>query len=415
VVFHGLGLGLLAEGRALKLCIVSQSALPALSPAHKHGHLGGAEVQLALLARALARQGHEVSLVVAATRWPTGPGEPWQLQGIRLLRSFEPEAGWPVWRFIHPRGSGLWRALRQADADTYLCSTAGVELAWMAAYCRLHGKRLVFRVASDSDCDPARLLVRWARDRWLYHRGLHAADAVLVQSAVQMDLLARHHGIRGVQVRGLVDAPASVPPAGAAEGCWRTSEASDAPIASPIDALWVANLRALKRPEMFLALARAHPALRFHMAGGPSPGEEALFDVVRREALGIPNLHFHGPVPYLDIGALFDRARLLVNTSRVEGFPNTFLQAWVRGIPVLTTFDPDGLVAREGLGVHAADADAAHALHAGLKALQHPPSHAEASRRAIAYMHHHHGAEDVLAPYLAALQPTLRRHLLPPR
>jgi glycosyltransferase involved in cell wall biosynthesis len=37
-----------------------------------------------------------------------------------------------------------------------------------------------------------------------------------------------------------------------------------------------------------------------------------------------------------------------------EGMPNVFLESWMRGVPVLSLqVDPDGIIARHGLGVAA--------------------------------------------------------------
>jgi glycosyltransferase involved in cell wall biosynthesis len=68
----------------------------------------------------------------------------------------------------------------------------------------------------------------------------------------------------------------------------------------------------------------------------------------------LPNVTCLGAVPYSEVGRLFSRARVFLNTSEIEGFPNTFLQAWIRGVPVATFFDPDHLVSREQLGHSAA-------------------------------------------------------------
>lgn len=53
----------------------------------------------------------------------------------------------------------------------------------------------------------------------------------------------------------------------------------------------------------------------------------------------------------------FRRARLFVNTSAHEGFPNTFLQAWSQGIPVISFVDPDDLIRKNRLGLVVHDID----------------------------------------------------------
>ena len=47
---------------------------------------------------------------------------------------------------------------------------------------------------------------------------------------------------------------------------------------------------------------------------------------------------------------LYQKARMFCNTSAAEGFPNTYPEAWSHGLPIVATFDPDGIVVRNGLG-----------------------------------------------------------------
>ena len=364
----------------MRICLVSLRALPALSEEHKHERLGGAEVQHAQLAAALVRLGHEVRLVVA----DFGQRDGAVYEGVTTLKAFRESAGLPGLRFIHPQWTGLWSAIARADADVYYYSCAGMILGMLALYCGRHDRRLVFRVASDVDCDPDKVEIRRRRDRWLYQYGLKRTDAVLVQTVNQQQALLKNYGLPSTVVGMLVAPPSR----------------SAAAAAKDIDVLWVANLRQIKRPDRLVAIARAIPGTRFHMAGAMVPGEEELYKRIEAEARELPNLTFHGAVPYMDVGKLFDRARVFANTSELEGFPNTYLQAWVRGIPVVTTFDPDGLVKSAGLG---SSHTSVPEMIEGLEELLHSEAaYGSAREAALQFMDQRFGEKSVLASYLDA-------------
>jgi glycosyltransferase involved in cell wall biosynthesis len=98
-------------------------------------------------------------------------------------------------------------------------------------------------------------------------------------------------------------------------------------------------IRTHKRPELALELARRLPHRRFVMVGGPGLSGAALYERIRREAASLPNVEMTGFLPLSEVEGRFDAARVLVNTSSIEGMPNTFLQAWARGVPTLGTVD----------------------------------------------------------------------------
>lgn len=373
----------------MKICLVGLDNLPVLAPEYRWHTVGGESVQQTLLARALAARGHEVSMVTADYGQPDAAV--WD--DIRVYKAYRPEAGLPVVRFLHPRWSGLWSAVTRANAQLYYTSCAGMHVALLALYCLRHGARMVFRCASDGDCDPARLLIRYTRDRWLYGYGLRRAHAVLVQSSAQAASLWRHYGLAG-RLAGMLVEPAR--PQGERD----------------IDVLWVGNIRQVKRPDRVLMLAAQLPEVRIHMVGGPLPGEGALYERVRREAARSPNLTFHGRLAYQDASAMYSRARLLVNTSEVEGFPNVYLQSWIHGVPVVTYLDPDGVIQRKGLGAVAESP--LRMRDAVLQLLGDGSALAEMSARCRDFMAQEFAEERILAPYLAAFEEALRNRVPTP-
>jgi glycosyltransferase involved in cell wall biosynthesis len=90
-----------------------------------------------------------------------------------------------------------------------------------------------------------------------------------------------------------------------------------------------------------------------------------------------------------------------VNTSDYEGFPNTFLQAWIRRLPVVAFCDPDGVIQRRGLGKVSVDAQR---MIGDLDALLGDPLECrEIGARAHAFADREFSAPQIAAKYVELL------------
>jgi glycosyltransferase involved in cell wall biosynthesis len=306
------------------VCFVAPHAWPVLSRDPHLEVVGGAEVQQAILARLFAANGYRVSMIALDYGQPGVA----RVDGVTAYKAFAPRAGAPLLRFLHPRMTSMWRALRNADADIYYCRSASVWLWLVTAFCRRRGRRSVYAGASDKDFVPdIGGQMRYARDRWLYRRGLAAVDRIVAQNETQRASCRAVHGREAVVI----------------PSCYQPPENKD--FAKTADrVLWVGMLHENKRPELFLELAARLPRRRFVMIGGPREGSRAFFERIRARAGALPNLELTGFLPLAQVEPWFDRARVLVNTSTYEGMPNTFLQAWARGVPTVATVDVDAPV-----------------------------------------------------------------------
>ncbi|HEV7714221.1 MAG TPA: glycosyltransferase family 4 protein [Steroidobacteraceae bacterium] len=363
------------------ICFVGLANLSVLAREYGHVGVGGAEVQQTLLAKALARRGYEVSMVVADYGQPDGAS--WD--GVTTWRAYNLAAGLPLVRFIHPRWTAVWSALKRADADVYYVSGAGMLLGLVTMFARQYGRKVIFRVASTSDCDPVTLRVKFWRDKRLYAYGLKRADVVLAQTGEQQRKLFECYGRDSRIAASLAEDGGRCPPFDERD----------------IDVLWVGSFRPLKRPQLLLDLARKLPELRFVMAGGPYPDHADLFEDIGRQAAGLANVEFRGAIPYHEVHNLYERARLLVGTSEIEGFPNTYLQAWTHGAPVVAYLDPENLIAQKGLGrVVTTPDEMASAVNAVLAA---ESEWSDASARSRTYAAARLDENTMLAPYIEAI------------
>jgi len=246
------------------------------------------------------------------------------VKGVNVRKLYGPDAGLPVVRFVYPRLTTLWRVLKEVDADVYYQRTSAALTGLMAMFCKRHGKKSIYSGASDVDFVRGKQEIGLARDRWLFEHGLKNVDRVFVQNENQLGNAKAHYDRDGVLIPNCYAAP---------------------PDATPADpngyVLWVASVKPQKRPELFLDLAERMPQHKFVVIGGSDAsgrGEE-FARAIRERAATLPNVEFKGFMPFIEADRMFSGARVLVNTSLYEGFPNTFLQAWARGVPAVSFVD----------------------------------------------------------------------------
>jgi glycosyltransferase involved in cell wall biosynthesis len=315
----------------MKVCIVSLNIVPYFHSSSDR-QFGGAEVQAAVLARAFSSAGAEVSLVVSDL--PEGVELP-----VPSHNAFYTDHGVPGFRFLHPRMTGILDALERADADVYFQHCAGMVTGVTSWFCRRRGKKFVYFAGSDSDFSFRDVIIENLRDKLLYFWGVKNAAGIVAQNEYQAEL-CRSRFKREPRV-----IPTAVETAEVGEG------GGDGSI------VWVGALRAVKRPELFLELARRMPERRFILIGGGLSTEPGFSRRITEEAGTIPNVTATGRVPQEDVASYLERASLLVNTSSFEGFPNAFLEAWTRGTPALSMVDVDGLIVLHGVGAVCRDLD----------------------------------------------------------
>jgi glycosyltransferase involved in cell wall biosynthesis len=364
-----------------KVCLVNFYMWPVLSGEHvANVSTGGEEVQHSLLAKALSEQGVDVAVVTG----DFGQTDECDRFGVRVFKTFTVSAGLPGLRLLHPRFSKLMRALRRANADTYYVSCAGPIVGYVAAFCKVFGKRFVFRAAIDADCELKPLYLTHRHELPVFRFGLRQARVRLVQTEKQRLSLAENYGLDSRIAGMLVDWP----------------EARRPLMERSIDLLWLANLKAAKRPEWIPKVCDLLPDLAIQIAGGRDPQRADLYELVSEFASTRPNVEFHGAVPYTESIRLFDQTKVFINTSEFEGFPNTYLQSWARGIPVVATYDPDGLIEKRGLGV--AVSTPAELAEAVRHLLSSPDAWSECGQRCIQFMEERYRNDVVLQPYREA-------------
>jgi glycosyltransferase involved in cell wall biosynthesis len=298
----------------IRVCFVAPKAYPIFNPAIGT-YFGGAEVDLYYLATEIAKDAdYEVSFIVA----DYGQKDIEVIEDVVVIKSLN---------FRANALSGLfktWIALKTAGADIYVLKCASPGVPVVAKFCKLHQKSFVYRLASLLESDGTYVRQHPVLGR-LFRWSLRQAKLVFAQNKIDNENLTRTMGISSQVIPNGHRLPAA------------QKQKRDT-------ILWVGRDDPVKKPERFLELARAIPNEHFTIICQTLNDDQHYKDLIE-QAGQIANLEFIRHVPFNRINDYFQRAKVLVNTSDSEGFPNTFIQACNCGAAILSfNVNPDGFL-----------------------------------------------------------------------
>ncbi len=275
--------------KPIKVCFISLRSY-SLFNQRSEAYFGGAEVQVSLLAKELAKDKHfQVSLI-------TGDyGQPPVINQDKLT-------------LYKTRLFDFLKILKTIDADIYVERTVNPKVRLVGWWCRLFKKKFVYMIAHNWDTR---------------YSGLKLADLIIAQHSQQNLALKKNLNLNSLIMLPMVNL--------------ETNNKS----AKRKFILWVGRADNWKKPLDFIDLARRFQKEKFVMICR-SGKNKILFNRVKTEASFLTNLKFLPAVAPEKIVGFFNQAKVLINTSIAEGFPNTFLQAGATKTPVLSYWvNPD--------------------------------------------------------------------------
>jgi len=282
--------------------------------------------------------------------------------------------------YQHPNRVETYRVM---DADIYVGFGASELMAELAAFCKAHNRKLVLFGVSDSDFADG--YVPHSMERNYYgcraghcHYSLISADQIIVQNKTQQSKAWDNFGRESDIIVNPINLTAQPNPGN--------------PHRNRETILWIGKADMVKRPLLVFDIARACPGLRFLMVVNPNrPEIEARLEKECPE-----NVNMVPALSRADVPLTMERSLLLINTSRFEGFPNVFLEAFRAATPVVSLqVDPNHVI-RDNKSGYCANGDMDRMIEAVTRLASDEVAWVEASRAARDYVDRTHDVDIIV-------------------
>lgn len=313
-----------------KITFISLPGYHYYNPTYNDNVFGGAELQIYLITSELAKY-PRYKINVLVTNDNKEKKE--IIKNIKVTQAFNAKK----YKTEIIRSYKLYKSLKNEKPDLIFKRGHGKSLIVTALYKLLHPKvKIIYNIASILDINDQRFKGFFGKLTFL---AMKLVDVIIVQTQDQYNLLNNKNKKK-------------VPENGIIRNIYNYDNITEKKGGEYV--LWVSRCTKIKKPELFLKLVKKFPNSNFVMIS-PRTDKE-LWAKIEQKTKKINNLKFIESVPYKEIGEYFKKAKIFINTSTHEGYPNTFLQSAETNTPILSlNVNPDKILDKYKIGINCKD------------------------------------------------------------
>lgn len=291
---------------------------------HKEDTIGGSEIQCDIIARGIKDRGHSIHYLAIEGEadykadYPVIPVENNADSIVETIKNINPDVIY--WRYNKHQFFPTARKIKS------------LKIPFIFAVSHLNDiKEWSAKAVSKEKPLLKRLVIKGLRiiDNRLQYRGFRYVDGVVVNNE---EFLNKVNVPKQVYIRSSVENNKQ-------EFSWHRPFV-----------VWVSSLKPSKRPEECIEIAKylKKSGLDLLMIGPIQKGSYQFFT----EKDKLPeNLQYLGMKSLEEVNGAIKSSLCLIHTGEPEGFPNTFMQAWMQEkIVISLEYDPDRIIEKECLG-----------------------------------------------------------------
>lgn len=310
----------------MKISVIFPAGSISLFDEKKQTTFGGAGVQMYLIAKELAAYPGIKTYSFVQNDFKDGPVV--ERENFTIVKTFKKQSN------LFTKIKTFHDKLREIKPDVVIQHGLTLFSCLLALYCKVLGIKFVFMFAHD--LEVVGKYQSTSKKAYLFHILLKYSHRLITQNNYQKQTLLRRYKSNSTIIRN-----------GFEIGEKKGDKSGDI--------LWVARCEKWKNPKVFIELAERNPEHRFIMICPPAK-DEVFHKLIEKQSKEIDNLEFITYVPFNKIERYFTRAKLFINTSLHEGFPQTFIQAAAASTPIISlSVNPDNIIDTYDIGFHCAN------------------------------------------------------------